>query len=201
MTTKGDTLDLLGISPAAARIIRYFLIRPEAKPHAREVQRALQLGGASLQRELERMVRLGALVREKDGSRTRYRVVKDARLWKAVRILEADSRDPAPLLRDALADIRGLDAAFVFGSTASGEDREDSDIDVFVVEGPGVDLRKMLLQLAEVALILGREVNAVRYTAATLAERLGDPAHPAWGFVREVLSGPKLWIAGRAFHN
>lgn len=196
MTTKGDTLDLLGISPAAARILRYFLIRPDARPHAREMKRTLELGGASLQREMERMVTLGALVREKDGARTCYAVVEDAGLWKAVRILESDSRDPGPLLRDALADVRGLEAAFVFGSTASGEEREGSDIDLFVVEGPGVDRKKMLLQLAEVGLILEREVNTIRYTVATLAERLGDSAHPAWGFVRQVLSGPKLWVAG-----
>jgi len=194
---KGDTLDLLGISPAAARIIRYFLIRPEARPHARELQRALELGGASLQRELARMVTLGALAGEKDGSRTRYSVVEGARFWKAVRILAAEATNPGPLLRDALADIHGLDAAFVFGSSASGAGREDSDIDVFIVEGPSVDRRKMLRQLVEVGLILGREVNAVRYTIAALAERLGDPGHPAWGFVREVLSAPKLWVAGQ----
>ena len=34
------------------------------------------------------------------------------------------------------------------------------------------------------------------YTARALGDRLGDPHNPAWGFVREVLQGPKRWVAG-----
>jgi hypothetical protein len=52
--------------------------------------------------------------------------------------------------------------------------------------------------LAEVGLLLGREVNDVRYTSHGLAERLGDPAHAAGGFVHEVLRGPKRWLVGTA---
>lgn len=198
MPTQGDTLDLLGISPAASRIIRYFLIRPEARPHARELQRVLDLGGASLQRELGRMVDLGALQKESEGRRTHYRVVEESPVWKALRVLGASSSDPGPLLRDALADVPGVYAAFIFGSTAKGEQREDSDIDVLVVQDPEADHRKLLRHLAEAGLILGREVNAMRYTPQALAERLGDRSHPAWSFVRHVLSGPKRWIAGAA---
>ncbi|HET9983407.1 MAG TPA: nucleotidyltransferase domain-containing protein [Longimicrobiales bacterium] len=196
MRTRGDALDVLGIAPAAARIIRYFLIRPDARPHSRDLQRSLGLGGASLQRELERMVELGALRKEREGRRTHYRAIEGAAIWTALRILEATSADPAPLLRNALVDVPGLHAAFIFGSAATGEQREDSDIDLLVVEEPTADRKTLLRHFAEVGLLLGREVNAVRYTPQALADRLGDPTHPAWGFVREVLSGPKQWIAG-----
>ncbi len=195
----GDPLHILGISPAAARIIRYFLIRPDARPHGRELQRMLGLGGASLQRELDRMVQLGALQREVDGRRTHYRVVDEAPLWRAMRIFESTSQDPVPLLREALADVPGLLGAFVFGSTASGLHRDDSDIDVFVVEEPTTaDPKTLLRRLAAVGLLVGREVNPVRYTPLALAHRLGDPSHPARAFVRQVLDGPKRWIAGHA---
>lgn len=198
MTPTGDTLDLLGLSPTAARMVRYFLTRPGARPHARDLQRTLGLGGASLQRELGRMVNLGALEKQKEGRRMHYRAVEGAPVWKAMRILESTSRDPGPLIEDALVDVAGLLAAFLFGSTATGDQRGDSDIDVLVVEEPTTDGKKLLRQLAEVGLLLGREVNAVRYTPKALADRLGDPRHPAWGFVRQVLSGPKRWVAGAA---
>jgi len=199
--TRGevDPLLILGISPAAARIIRYFLIRPDARPHGRELQRMLGLGGASLQRELDRMVQLGALQREVDGRRKHYRVVDEAPLWQAIRILASASEDPVPLLREALVDVPGLLGAFVFGSTASGLQRDDSDIDVFVVEEPTTaDPKTLLRRLAAVGLLVGREVNPVRYTPLALAHRLGDPSHPARAFVREVLDGPKRWVAGEA---
>lgn len=196
LANNGDTLDLLGLSPAAARIFRFFMIRPEARPHAREIQRRLDLGGASLKRELDRMVELGALRKEREGRRTHYGVVEQSPIWKAIRILESTSNDPAPLLSDALADVSGLEAAFIFGSLAKGLDVEESDIDIFVVEDPGADPKTMLRNLAEAAVLLGREVNPIRYTLQTLAERLGDEEHPARDFVRDVLRGPKRWLAG-----
>jgi predicted nucleotidyltransferase len=197
-TSLGDALGLLGIAPAAARILRYFLIRQGAEPHARELQRVLRLGGASLQRELERLLALGALERRRDGRRVHYRAVAESPVWRALSILEAASADPTELLRNALTDVPGVLAAFVFGSTASGTQRTDSDIDLFVVEDAGVDRRKLMAQLAAVELLVGREVDAVRYTPQALGERLGDREHPAFAFVREVLLGPKRWVSGAA---
>lgn len=195
---RGDALDLLGIAPAAGRILRYFLIRRTAAPHGRELQRTLGLGGASLQRELERLTALGALERRQDGRRIRYRAVEGSPVWDALSILEGASPDPTALVRNAVSDVPGVLAAFIFGSTAEGTQRDDSDIDLFVVEDPAVDRGKLLGQLAAVELLVGREVDAVRYTPQALGERLGDSSHPAFAFVRDALLGPKRWIAGAA---
>lgn len=195
---RTDALAQLGISPAGARILRYFLLRPAAEPHTRELQRLLELGGRSLDRELDRLTVLRALERFEDGRLVRYRVNHASRVWKAVRILASETRDPTALLQAALVDIPGLQAAFIFGSTAKGTQREDSDIDVFVLEDSTVDRKKLLRQLGEAALLLEREVNPVRYTARSLAERLGNRHHPGWRFVRDGLSGPKRWVAGDA---
>lgn len=196
MTRSRDTLDLLGLSRAGARIFRYFLVRPEAKPHLRKLHRILGLGLGSLQRELQRMVELGALEKEEEGRRTVYHVDDSAPIWKAIRILESATGDPSYLVEDALVDVNGLEAAFIFGSVARGEQADDSDIDLLVVEAPEADRKKLLRQLGEVSLVLGREVNAIRYTPQALAERLGDVNHPGWGFVRNVLTGPKRWVGG-----
>ena len=196
--TDGDPLEMLGVSTAAARIIRYYLIRPDARPHARVLQRLLHLGGASIQRELRRMVALGLLAREEEGRQVHYSAKGSSPAWTALRMLESASKDPTVLVRDALIDVQGIQAAFLFGSTARGTQRDDSDIDLFVLEEPTVDSRKSLRQLAEVEMLVSREINVIRYTPQTLGLRLGDPKHPAWRFVRETLMGPKVWIAGAA---
>jgi predicted nucleotidyltransferase len=191
-----DALELLGVSPAGARILRYFVLRPQAEPHAREIQRVLGLGGRSLQRELARMAALGVLERRELGRRVQYRPVPTSQVWRAIRLLAGQVADPTPLLQAAFADVAGVEAAFLFGSAASGTARPDSDIDVLVVEGPRCDRKKMLSHVTEAAMLLGRDVNAIRYTAQSLAERLGDAGHPAWPFVRAVITGPKRWVAG-----
>jgi predicted nucleotidyltransferase len=194
--TGRDAFNLLGMPSAEARLIRYFLIRPGARPHLREIQRVLDLGGASVQRALERLVELGALERTEENGRAVYAVVSRATVWRALRLLESATRDPTPLLREALIDVPGIEAAFVFGSMATGDFHEESDVDVLVVEHASLDRRKLNHRTAETGLLLGRQVNIVRYTPEALAERLGNPSHPAWGFVHEVLRSPKKWIAG-----
>jgi len=193
-----DALETLGVPSAAVKILRYYLVRPDARPHARELRRVLHLSGASLDRELDRLVSLGCLERLREGHRVRYATVLSSRVWTAARLLAGDTGDPVPLLRNALADVPGLQAAFVFGSVARGTQRADSDIDLFVVEDSTLDRKKLLRQLAEVESITDREVNLMRYTPQTLAERLGRRDHPAFRFLRETLSGPKRWVAGSA---
>lgn len=197
MATSTDCLDILGVSPAAARLIRYFLIRPNARPHLRAIQRQLGLGGASVQRELDRLVLLGALLREQEARAIQYRVADQSPVWTAMRLLESAAVDPVPLLRDALVDVSGVTTALLFGSMAAGRGQAHSDIDVFVLEeAQAVEKARLYRNLAEVGLILGREVNVVRYTASALAGRLGDSTQAGWGFVRQVLTAPKKLLAG-----
>ncbi|MFH1764422.1 MAG: nucleotidyltransferase domain-containing protein [Gemmatimonadota bacterium] len=184
------------MAPAAASIIRYFLIRPEGCPHGREIQRVLGLGGASVQRELERLVSLGALARTQKGRRVHFAMGPNAQFWAALSLLVGITSDPTQLIQDALKGLSGVRAAFLFGSTAEGNQRDDSDVDLFVLEVPEADHRPLLRQVAAAASLLGREVNTLRYTDKSIADRLGDSSHPGATFIREVLEGPKQWLVG-----
>jgi len=139
---------------------------------------------------------MGALERVEEGNRVYHTMRPEHRLWIACSLMIETTEDPAPILRDALRDVSGVRAAFLFGSTANGRSRADSDLDLFLLEGPSTDRTRGLRQLAEAGLLLGREVNTIRYTERSLAERLGEAAHPGAAFVRGVLIGPKLWVAG-----
>lgn len=196
MMAAADAFEALGLSPALGRIIRFYMARPDERPHQRALQRALGLGSASVQRELERLRRLGVITVEQDGIRTRYAVAQNSQEWRALEELARTSGDPVPFVRDALVDVEGILAAFVFGSFAQGTQREDSDIDLLVLEGPGFDRQRFYRQLSEVSVLLDREINGQRYTLQDVGERLGDPSHPGWGFLQEVLTSDKIWVAG-----
>ncbi|MBA3556083.1 MAG: hypothetical protein H0W29_15170 [Gemmatimonadales bacterium] len=88
----------------------------------------LGLGGASLQRDLHRLVNLGILGRTTDGRLTRYHPLARPNFWAALRLLLSDLDDPARLVSDALLDVSGIKAAFLFGSVAAGADRPESDV-------------------------------------------------------------------------
>lgn len=189
---RPNALALLGVSPSLTRLIRYFAIRPAARPHLRLLQRELGLGSASVQRDLKRLAAAGVVrpVRDLKQRTVRYTVVAH-RFWEVARTLVAASDEPAELLREALRDVAGVEAAFLFGSSAAGTAQPQSDVDVLVV-GDAIDARALYRGLFEVGQVLGRQVTALRYTRATLAERLASGAE----FPRAVLEEPKIWLAG-----
>jgi predicted nucleotidyltransferase len=188
--TQQDSLALVGIPSAEARLIRYFLVRPETRPHLREIQRALGLGGASVQRGLNRLVELGALKRTEEDCGVLYSAVPRASVWSALRRLEYEAQDPMPLLRDALIDVQGIAAAFVFGSMATGRIDEESDIDLLVVAQASLDRRELCGGKEVAGGWCERSVRepAVNVCAMVIMERRGGlrsmmvpphPRHPA----------------------
>jgi predicted nucleotidyltransferase len=188
---RGDALSSTLASGAMARVVIDFAVHPDDASHGREIQRRTGLTPRSLNAELARLESLGVIRRRPEGRLVRYELVESNPRWKALRELVAHMADPADVLRNALADVAGVGAAFIFGSIARGDAREDSDIDVFILAA-GLDEDRLSARTLAVGVLLGREVNVVDMPADGLERRLAAGS----SFVREVLRGPKLWLAG-----
>jgi hypothetical protein len=110
--------------------------------------------------------------------------------WGAITSL-VGTYAPALVLRDALQDVPGLEAAFVFGSAARGDDRTDSDLDLLLF-GDDISEPDLGAALLDASLVLDRSVDAKRYDRA----RFLRAAVPGGGFLPAALAGPKHWIIG-----
>ena len=180
-------------SHAMADLVTYFVLFPDAALHFRALQRAIGVSSRSLQHELARLERMGLIHREREGRLVRYRAVADHPRWAALRELVRQFATPAELLRLAVAQVPGIEAAFIFGSCARGDMHPDSDVDVFVLGDvlEGEEARYALSAgTLEASGLLNREVNPVRYTQGQFARRRTG------GFLRSVLKGPKTWLVG-----
>lgn len=186
-----DTLSSTTLPDAMMRVVIDFAVHPEDASYGREIQRRTGLTPRSLNAELARLESLGVIRRRPEGRLVRYELVESNPRWKAVRELVAHMADPAEVLRNALADVAGVGAAFIFGSIARGDAREDSDIDVFILDA-GLDEDRLARRTLDVGVLLRREVNVVQMTREQLAGRIVTGS----SFIREVLRGPKLWVAG-----
>jgi predicted nucleotidyltransferase len=190
---SGDPLARVLASSALAHLILYYVLHPDSAPHFRGLQRATGISSRSLQHELARLQELGMIRRERDGKLVRYPRVADHPRWFVFRDLVREFAEPKTLLRTALVEVPGIDAAFIFGSFARGDMHAESDIDVFAL---GDSLKNLSTRLAltqgtlEAAMLLNREVNVVRYTRDKLETRRDD------GFLSAVLAGPKTWLVG-----
>jgi predicted nucleotidyltransferase len=157
----------------------------------RELSRLTGLSSASLQHELKRMAQIGALVREDEGARAYYRADESHAAWRAWFLLLRASARPGDILREALVDAPDLQGAFIFGSTARGDTRPDSDVDVFLI-GSRPAQTEAGLRLGEAEFLIGREVDVVGYDCEQLAARIRSNN----GFIRRVLSEPREWVQG-----
>lgn len=189
---RNDALSTTLASGALARLITHFATHPDDIPHVRALQRRTGLTPRSLQTELARLERLGVVGRETNGRQVRYRLKERSPRWAALRGLVRELAEPSDVLRDALADVPGIEAAFLFGSMARGTAvRESSDLDVFILHR---ELPEDLLarRTLDTGVLLGREVNIVTTNYYDLLERVANSS----GFLPAVLRGPKQWIVG-----
>jgi predicted nucleotidyltransferase len=179
-------------SQALARLILHFAIHPEVAMHFRALHRHTGLGNRSLQQELGRLVGWGVVVREESGGTVAYRANPRSPRWKALRELVRAFAHPAEVLGEALADVGGIDAAFIFGSAARGDARDDSDVDLFIL-GDAIPAAQLGRATSIAELLLDREVDVKRFTRAKLERILGNGDT---GFATSALKGPKRWVVG-----
>lgn len=181
--------DFLG-SEARARLLAHFVVHPDGHDHVRALERHTGLGKRSLQVELERLEAMGLVRREAEGRSVVYRRDEANRQWRAIESLVAEYA-PGLVLRDALREVSGIDAAFVFGSHARGDARPDSDIDLLVL-GDGIDDAELGAALLQTALVLDRPVDVKRYDARRFVrDRIAGA-----GFLPAALAGPMHFLVG-----
>jgi len=189
----GSSLASLFPSMAMARLVVFFSVHPGQRFHLRELKRRTRLSSASLQRELHRLVDLGALEREEgDDHRVRFAQREAHDAWRAWTLLLRSLAAPADVLREALIDAPGVEGAFVYGSTARGDARPGSDVDVFLIVREGDPRKVRRRQLSEAEFLLGRPLDVVEYSAGTAGQR----ARSCNPFLSRVLAEPITWICG-----
>ncbi|HEU4882636.1 MAG TPA: nucleotidyltransferase domain-containing protein [Longimicrobium sp.] len=188
---RTDALSTTLASGAMARVIIDFAVHPDDAPHGREIQRRTGLTPRSLQTELARLESLGVVRRRHEGRLVRYELVESNPRWRALRTLIRELADPVDVVRNALADVPGIAAAFVFGSFARGDTREDSDVDVFIID-EGIPEERLARRTIEAEILLGREVSVVQMTRDELAQRIESGS----SFIENVFRRPKLWLVG-----
>lgn len=185
------SLSSLFASPALGRLVVHFILHPGTAVHLRELRRITGLSISSLQNELQRLTEMGAVTRTEEGRRVLYAADESHPVWMGWRQILRACADPAEVLREVLTGIPEIEAAFLFGSTARGDARPDSDLDLLVV-GSEEARRKLRPAFAEAEYLLDRDLDVVGYRREELHRRLRSGN----SFVRRVMEERKKWIVG-----
>lgn len=139
------------------------------------------LGGAH--KEVERLESAG-LVRSTTVGRNRLiEANTSSPVYPELRGLLLKTLGPEPLLRTALADVNGIEDAFIYGSWADPAEKAPADIDVLVVGDP--DVGEVYDAASAVEAKVGRRVDVTVRSPTEWEEADGS-------FERAVKSGPRI---------
>ncbi|MBN1254884.1 MAG: helix-turn-helix domain-containing protein [Deltaproteobacteria bacterium] len=176
-------------SRARAEIFRLLFSGGGEELHVREIERRSGLNDSTIRQELRKLVRLDLVHSRRDSNRVYYRAKTGNPLYPEIRNLVLKTSGLADVLKPALRDKR-IRLAFVFGSTARGEEKAGSDVDLMVIGELGLrDLSGLLSGIEE---RIGREINPHVLHEDEFRRRVQAKEH----FVTSVMKSPKIFIRG-----
>lgn len=148
-------------SDLQGHLLALLLLAPDRERTVTEI--AAEVGGSmpTVHREIERLVTAEFLTQRRSGRNRYIRANREHPLYRPVREIIEYAYGPRVVLPELLADVGGVEEAYVYGSWAarmSGEAGADpQDIDVLVVGSPDRVEIQEAASAAEAR--LGREVN------------------------------------------
>ena len=179
--------------PARRKVLALLLVGPQVRWHLRDVARRTGLALGTVRRELKGLVQAGILTEVRDGNRTYYQADTGCPVIPDLTALMRKTAGLADVLRTALKPLAGrIDAAFIYGSEASGKATTGSDVDLAVVG----DVDEMALHRA-VGLAEQQLSRTVNYTLLSRRE-FRRRRKERGGFLARILGGPKIAILGNS---
>lgn len=177
-------------SKTRAEFFRILFGLDSAEVHLREIERQSGLTIGTIRQEAEKLKRLSLILKRKDGNRVYYRANKKHPLYDLINKMVLRTFGVIGMLEKELKSF-DLDFAFIFGSVASGKNRLESDVDLFLIGN--TSLRAVSSTVSQASFKIGKEINVHVMKPEEFRRRKLDGEH----FVTRVLETPILMIIGK----
>jgi len=163
---------------------------PNARFYIRELERRIKEEAKNVSRELKNLEALGLLISEKQGNQKYYSVNENFFLYPELKAIIFKTTGVQGLMKEALSKLKGIEAAFIYGSYASGEESEGSDVDILIIGKP--DMTKINEIISKLEEDLNREINYRCFDR----EEFNKRKRTEDSYITEVLSGEKIMLKG-----
>ena len=177
-------------SKIRTKLLDAFLSLPKARFYIRELERKINEEAKNISRELKNLESLGLLTSESQGNQKFYSVNEGFFLYSELKGIIFKTTGVLGLLKEALAKLKGIEAAFIYGSYATGKETESSDVDLMIVGKP--DLTELNEEISGLEDKLNREINYMCFDREEYEERkkIKD------AFISEILAEENILIKG-----
>ena len=193
MGTTGiaSSLGTLLLGKTRLSILSLLFSQPDRKLYLRQIIRLTGGGQGAIQRELASLVRAGVLTRTREANLVYFQLNRAVPVFDELRGIVQKTAGVADFLRAALLPLAAsIQHAFIYGSTASGSERAESDIDLMVIGD--VSFFDVVSATSPLQETLGREINPTVFTSDEFAKRLTarDP------FLSQVAENAQVAVIG-----
>jgi len=183
-------IDRLFGSKTRVALLSRLMMNPDRSFFIRELSRELKIPYGMLYKEEKNLVSLGILTEEKRGKVTLVSVNKKLPYFAEIRRLITKTTGLADLMKSALSRLRGIQYALIYGSFASGEESESSDIDLLVIGD--VDEEKVLNAISETEKEVEREINYILWSEKEFMKRVESKHH----LLMDIVGKPLIILVG-----
>ena len=185
-----EIISRLFSSKIRIKLLDIFLSLPNARFYIRELERKINEEAKNISRELQNLETLGLLISERQGNQKFYSLNENFFLYPELKGIIFKTTGALGLLKEAVAKLKGIEAAFIYGSYATGKEVESSDVDLMIIGKPDLtELNEVINGLEDK---LNREINYMCFDREEYKERKKTKD----AFISGVLSDEKIMIKG-----
>lgn len=182
-------LNELFSSKTRVEVLKLFLFNPDNSFYQRQISHLTNQPIRGVQRELEKLSRIGLLQKSIDGNRVYYRVNREHPIFEDLKNIFFKCEGLAEALKENLRD-RKIDFCFIYGSYARGEESLLSDIDLMLIGD--VSSKEISSILSNVRTQLSREINYAIFSSIEFINKARQKDH----FICSILQNKKIFIIG-----
>jgi predicted nucleotidyltransferase len=162
---------------------------PDESYHLRSIILKSGIGQGTIQRELERLTTANMIQRVKRGNQVYYSANRNCPIFNELHNLVLKTIGLADLFRQTLGKLSDkVQVAFIYGSFARGEEKQDSDVDLMVIGK--VKMLEVVKALSSVREQTGREINPTVFSPDEYKQKLKEGNH----FLSSLLEEPKIFL-------
>ena len=182
-------LNKLFSSKTRVEILKLFLFNTNNSFYQRQISNLTAQSIRGVQREVDKLNRIGLIERSSQGNRIYYKVNKKCPIVEDLKNIFFKSVGIAEVLKDNFKE-KGIKVAFIYGSYAKGEESLLSDIDLMVIGD--ISSKELSSILSKPKKELMREINYAVFSLNEFINKATQKDH----FINSVLKDKKIYIVG-----
>jgi len=162
-------------SKTRTKLITKLMMEPDRQFYIREISRETNIPYSMVYKELDNLEQLGLIKSQKKGKITLLSVNKETTYYRDLRSLIMKTTGISSTIQAQLRKHTDIEYLLVFGSVASGEDTQESDIDLMVIgDIPEIEL---IEEAREIEKKVGRELNYIHWTRDEFEKKIKEKNH------------------------